>query len=487
LVFSPSRCIRFFSAGITALAVAGMLASPAAAAGSPAATPAGTVTLPKVPAKGGVWSFDIGWVDSSGTYYLADRTNGLDVVNPKSNTATAVIPGFVGAKLAAGKVDNDHSGPNGVVTVDSRNEAWLGDGDSTVKVVDLNAGSIVASIPTGGSKRADELAYDAKDGVILIANDADDPPFLTFLSVADRSVLAKVPYPNATNGIEQPVWNPANDKFYVAIPQTKANKGGEIDMLDPIAMSVSQVFPVSDCVPHGLALGPNQQLLLGCSGDAINLLNAHAQSQIMDAATGQIVAKVMDIGGSDEVWYSPAAGQYYLAASSMTSDGTKKGKPAPALGIIDAYTNTWVGNIPTSSGSHSVAADPATGKIFVPQPEKGLGMWQPGGLSKGQSVTSIAQGSTTGGARNYMFKGDGSLVTLTLTANGGLDPSFGQAVGLTVWGESSAAPLIKQNFGKRVSSPIFAYLGTDKGVTYTIQVFDYQPGSTVNYTLSVSS
>jgi hypothetical protein len=50
-----------------------------------------------------------------------------------------------------------------VVVTFSNRELWAGDGDSTVKVVDLTNNSIVATISTGGKFRADEMAYDPKD------------------------------------------------------------------------------------------------------------------------------------------------------------------------------------------------------------------------------------------------------------------------------------------------------------------------------------
>jgi hypothetical protein len=41
-----------------------------------------------------------------------------------------------------GVTPNAKSGPNGVLVID--NEIWAGDGDSTVKVIDINAMKIVA-------------------------------------------------------------------------------------------------------------------------------------------------------------------------------------------------------------------------------------------------------------------------------------------------------------------------------------------------------
>ena len=61
--------------------------------------------------------------------------------------------------------------------IPSLNQAWAGDDDSTIKVVDLQTQKVVATISTDGNLRADELAYD-RDQVIMIGNDFDAPPFL---------------------------------------------------------------------------------------------------------------------------------------------------------------------------------------------------------------------------------------------------------------------------------------------------------------------
>jgi DNA-binding beta-propeller fold protein YncE len=78
----------------------------------------------------------------------------------------------------------------------------------------------------------------------------------------------------------------------------------------------------------------------------------------MDAHTGNIVATIDKVGGSDEVWYDGKSGNYYLAAA--------KNPGGPVLGVIDATSNRWVANLPSGPRAHSVAADPKTGKVFVP-------------------------------------------------------------------------------------------------------------------------
>ena len=325
------------------------------------------ISLPNVPPAKGNFSYDIGWVDPGPhRYYLADRTNkGIDTIDTTTNNylktlAAGQFEGFTG--------NPDTSGPDGVLLVAEDQQLWVGDAHSLVKVVDVASGSIVATISTGGENRADELAYDPQDHLILIANDADDPPFLTFISTTSRKVVGQILYRQATGGLEQPVWNPANDMFYQAVPATKANPGGEIDRIDPKTMKLAAIYAVKDCNPAGLTLGPQQHLLMGCSGDPI-AAGAHAQVLVMDATDGSIVATITQVGGSDQVWYNPGDNRYYTASRYMTSTGLKGGTPTPVLGVIDAATDQWIANLPTGTGAHSVAADPGNNRVFVPVPQ----------------------------------------------------------------------------------------------------------------------
>jgi YVTN family beta-propeller protein len=307
--------------------------------------PATTVRMAKIAVPGKpLKAFDISWVDpASAHYYLADRSNGtVDVIDVMTNTVTAQIGGFKGA---TGK--NDTSGPDGVVGTVSNKELWAGDGDSTVKVIDLTSNTIVATISTGGKFRADEMAYDPKDNVLIVANNADDPPFATIISVATRGVLKKIPFTDATNGAEQPQYDPQTGMFYLSVPATKASPGGAIAVIDPVRMTINAMYGLQNCGPNGLALGPGNQLLAGCGNPG--------RSVILDKTNGALLGDFSSVGGSDEVWYNPGDNRYYLAASA-----------AQNLGIIDAGTLAVVANVQSGVGAHSVAADQTSNHIFVP-------------------------------------------------------------------------------------------------------------------------
>src|SRR5580693_9974064 len=99
--------------------------------------------------------FDIGVVDAAaGRYYIADRSNkGVDIFDTKTNKYVGRVEGFVGVVMKDGKPVGSASGPNGVALDAKNKELWVGDGDSTLKVVDLKTNKISQTIVTGGTKR----------------------------------------------------------------------------------------------------------------------------------------------------------------------------------------------------------------------------------------------------------------------------------------------------------------------------------------------
>jgi len=358
-----------------------------------------TIPVPGTALRG----FDISWVDAATQrYYLADRSNkAVDVVDARSRTFLKQIPGnFAGVKFKAdGSANNDISGPNGVVS--SGRWLFVTDGGSRVVSIDLTTDQIADSVITSGSpNRADEIAYDVDDGILLAVNNADSPPFATLISVnksnGHLTVGARITFDmahagfEATNGAEQPVWNKETGKFYLSIPEVNCTSGAEcggagincgVARISPHSTGgVEQLFPVQHCQPAGLTLGPKQNLLLGCSvvfdtsGSAWSASDPNTAapvSLIMDARTGNVLQMVKGVSGSDEVWFNAGDGRYYLAARNQPG--------GPVLGVIDAKSKTLLQVVPTintagrafvfpSGTSHSLAANPNNNNVFVPLP-----------------------------------------------------------------------------------------------------------------------
>lgn len=338
----------------------------------------------------GLGAFDISFVDPAiGLYILADRTNAsVDLLDSTGGhflgrVGSVCPPGnpaphfcFQGVVLKAdGTANNALSGPDGDVIVDHK-EVWAGDGDSRIKVIDLITQSFITTISTGGQFRVDEMAYDSRDHLIAAANNADTPPFVTVFDTTAKTIKGKLTFekgsPNANvdaeNGIEQPQWSPDTGMFYVSVPQVGADPSvGGVSVIDPSTLTVTGTFLVKNCSPAGLALGPHHEALLGC-GSAFGT-PAATQSVIIDLTStdftnvdAAVVAKV-PIGGSDEVWYDRGTNHYFLAARANT-DST--GKTNPIIGSIDASRHALDLSLPSSTTSHSVAADSNSHLVFLP-------------------------------------------------------------------------------------------------------------------------
>lgn len=352
-------------------------------------------------------AFDISFVDSSNQlYYLADRSNAsVDVVDTRTNVFVTQIkasPAFAGVVLKASGAgfvaDNDRSGPNGVVV--SGHFLFVSDAPSRVVSFDLrtNPPTQISDVSTGGadSLRADELAYDPDDGVLLVVNNADSPPFATLINVNKQTgqltVGTRITFDaahvgfDATGGAEQPVWEPGTRRFYQSIPEVNGpgdNTGpdGGVARINPRTRALETLFPVQFCQPAGLTVGPNRDLLLGCSvpfdtaGQAWSASDPNTAapiSVIMDARTGHIEKNVAGVSGNDEVWFNRGDRRYYLAARANPT--------GPVLGVIDAEQQDLVQLVPTintagkptasppvvSGTAHSVAVDSRNNHAFVP-------------------------------------------------------------------------------------------------------------------------
>lgn len=370
-------------------------------------------TAISLPSSQKVTSFDISFVDPViGLYLLADRTNKtVDLVDTTTNTVLVQLtatPPFAGATPS-----NNNAGPDGVITVNHR-EIWAGDGPSQIKVIDLFSQKTTHVISTGGANRADELCFDPRDQLVLMANDAESPfPFITLISTENYSVLQRITMdgtvasggqvasPAATNGIEQCQWDRRTGKFYVNIPEVSGpgndTKPGAVVTISPQTLQIDAVYsiPIDKCAgPQGMTIGPDHQILLGCNDP-----NKTAQSTVViDDRNGKVIATVAGEDGSDEVWFNEGDNQYLLARSGGTNPqqlGVIDAGDSDNGGAVRADQSVPIGlpnNPPTSphGTAHSVAADPVFNQVYVPIPSTaGLNVCSNAGGSDSQGCIAV--------------------------------------------------------------------------------------------------
>lgn len=322
------------------------------------------ITVPNVNAATGFF-YDGSYVDvERRLYYLGDRsTSGIDFVDIATNKVIAQVSGvFVGQVRAGERLNNNISGPNALEIVGG-NELWVGDGDSTVKIIDLVRRTHVATIPTGGKARTDYVAYDPEHRVVLATNKNDSPPFVSFIDAQSRKIVSKLEF--RAKSLDAVVYDASQKRFLISVGATAENPQGEVDAIDAVQRVVVARYAAPECFPGGLALGPANHLLVGCSDDAI-AAGFKAKTLVMDATSGQILRTISDVGGSNYVAYNPGNKRFYLGARDMTEDGTKNTKKTPVLGIIDAVSMNFIQNVPAAPNCKTVVADPKTNHVFMP-------------------------------------------------------------------------------------------------------------------------
>jgi hypothetical protein len=365
-----------------------------------------------------MFSFDISWWDpTTGLYFLADRSNAaLDVIDTTGAfTGTAdTLYGQIGGPTVGFAGDtgtSGTSGPNGVTVSPNPSVPCIfatdtfsaaTNANTSGRVVSFNYNTsfttVVSSINTGGTHRADELAFDPKDNLILAINNADTPPFGTLISVSSTcalSIKSKITFTtangvNATNGAEQPVWQPSTQRFFVSIPEVDGDGSGAFPKGAVAQINTSGtiegLYQVNYCQPAGLSNNPNTgDLLVGCNSvfdlSATPISTNHKCTAVVPSAclasttpgtctsfsgngapatclnglsgaqevicnpgrgcttsNGSIVS-VPGAGGGDEVWFNSGDGNYYATA------GNNPG--GPVVAVIASVSGTGTTNVLT--------------------------------------------------------------------------------------------------------------------------------------------
>jgi hypothetical protein len=331
---------------------------------------------------GAFTSFDISFADSvTGNIFIADRSNAsVDIFSGSSLTflgrAIAPPPGFSGQQATTST-----SGPDGVLTVTSAGVTTLyaGDGNSTLKVFDATnpaAPVFLQSISTGGATRVDEMAYSPSSHQVLAANNAESPAYGNlFLTTNGTSPVtlqhSPITVPASQGGIneggmEQPAWNPKTGTFFVSIPALAGsnNPGGvaEISTAGQVLRTIDfGTLGISSCSPTGLAVGGSGNIMVGCGNGGTQTIVLNPTG---NGGAGSIVKTFNQISGTDELWYDPTTGAFYVTGINASSNR-----------VFDIITDDPNGgfitqsvNLPTNGNAHSITVDPLNGDVFVPLP-----------------------------------------------------------------------------------------------------------------------
>jgi hypothetical protein len=362
--------------------------------------PKALIAVPNVKA-GTNFSFDISDVDSArGRMYFTDRNNkSVDVIDIKTNTfLKQIMGGFRGCDTGptCAGANNDKSGPDGLNRIPGTTFIYVGDVNS-VKIIDTQTDTVVNTIAIGGASgfRADEGCYDPDHKIFMISSPGESPPFATFIDTTTQKIIATLlftdpgtgPLGHASGGLEACVYDHGTASFLVNNDASTANPDGEVDVIPAAAILVGtpaapviltiptiapgngfKVFPLGNCDPTGIDLGPGTDFVVACRQNTGQLT-----TQILNRTNGAVLATI-NFGGSDAVVYDPSLNRYYLGSSRWTASGLSAGPAGctaaspctPVLGIIDAVSRTLIATPVSGNNAHSVAVDATTHQVYMP-------------------------------------------------------------------------------------------------------------------------
>lgn len=292
--------------------------------------------------------FDVSAYDpGSRSYLLSDITNdSVDIVDAQTGTLRTMIPGI--------------PGPSGIVVISGTDQAWIGDASSEIKVLDLRTDQVIDTISTHGQLRTDELTYDPADHIVVVENDLDSPPFVTLISTTHRRIIRTIRVPNATRGLEAPLWDSEMRRFYVAVPMLTKQPGGALLTIDAHGNETGGLT-LTACHPAGIAALPARRLFVGCDTSV----------KIVDATNGRTVfSDPTGATSSDEVGVALGSDLAFAATSV-------------GVAVVDTRTGKLMQMISTPTGAHSLAVDPTSAQLFVPVPAYGAALFGTIGKRRG--------------------------------------------------------------------------------------------------------
>lgn len=284
----------------------------------------------------------------NGLMYVSDRSNSaIDVIDTNNDTYVRRYGGFRGIVLKP-----ERSGPN--IAWREGNVLYVTDAPSNIKALDVKSGRILDTFDCeGGDARIDGAAYDLKDGVLMGESADSTIPYLCWIDGKKMKIVEKKKLMReATNGLEGSAWDPRTNLFYLALPEVLHGPGA-VYAINPTTREVVKKYPLpagDECEAGGISINEQRdEILVGC--------DTKDYTDIISLKDGSVVQTGI-LGGTDQTAYDPHTQMYFL--------GSRRGSKGPVLGVIDAATRKLVASPETAAGTHAVAVNYRTHKVYLP-------------------------------------------------------------------------------------------------------------------------
>ncbi len=246
--------------------------------------------------------------------------------------------------LADGSVRKELTGiptPRGVAVADDVGIIFVTSTPSHLVLIDNQSLTEIARVATGAGPDGD--AWDPVDKIVAVSDQGDGA--MSLIANAGQGTRTQVPLGSETGNV---VYDAGRGQFWITV--VTASPPDQLVEVDPKTATITTSIGLPGCSgAHGLRLHPDgQSAFVACEQNdmlaRVDLGGAHA---VATAPTGS---------GPDVMSIDPGLGWLYVAAESGDLTVFDITKPGVSL----------VGHDAPGAHSHSVAADPATHRVFFP-------------------------------------------------------------------------------------------------------------------------
>ncbi len=291
--------------------------------------PSGTLlTLDRdVPLPGGATRFDYQEIDAAHAQLVVAHMNdnAVLVLSLADGTVKKLLPNI--------------PTPRGVAVGD--NKIFVTSTPGHLVIIDATTLAEISRVTTGTSPDGD--AFDPDDRIVGVSDQGDGA--LSLIANAGTGTRTAVPLGTETGNV---VYDASRKQFWITV--VAANPPDQLVEVDPKTAKVTASIPLPGCSgAHGLRLHPDgQSAFIACeSNDKLARVDLGGSHAIEIGDTGS---------GPDVLSIDPGRGWLYVAAESGDLTVWDIGKPGVSL----------VGHDHPGASSHTVAADPATHRVFFP-------------------------------------------------------------------------------------------------------------------------
>jgi YVTN family beta-propeller protein len=270
---------------------------------------------------GGRWDYLS--VDPQTHRLYMSRTTHVAVIDTTSNKVAGDIP--------------KTQGVHGIALAPDLGLGFISDGEANqVTVFDLKTLKTVATLPAG--KNPDSILYYPPEHLVFAMNGGSNSA--TVIDGAKKAVVATIPLggkPEFSGYDGQDVFVNLEDKSAIVV-------------LNPSARKVKATWPLAPCKePSGMAVDNKDHVLFSaCDNQMLAVVNDQSGK----------VLQTLPIGDDcDAVAFDPGTGYIYASNGGGTLTVAHKNS-AGKYAVVE--------NLPTATGSKTMALDTSTHKVYVP-------------------------------------------------------------------------------------------------------------------------